>query len=387
MNNRQLGIVLISTLVCFATLYTPQPILPELALHFTVSETVASMVVTATLIPMCVAPLLFGCFLQAIPAKTMLIMSIIFLIIDQLLLYCATSFWQLITLRAIQGFILPAVFTALMTYCATMASVNYVRSIMSVMGWYIAATIVGGFGGRILAGYLAVAYSWQAVFLVMACLLLIPLFLVRLLDADAKADFNRLNAKEVASVLAVAQYRNAYIGLMLVFFTFAGILAILPFRLVAMVPQIDSFTISLIYLGYLAAIPAAALSHRIAGYFKGINKTLLAALLINGAAMCLALIADYRILALVMGVLPFGFFLVHSLLSGYLNKIAEDNGRHHKGVVNGIYVASYYLSGALGSWLPFYVYEAAGWNMVVYTLTGILTVSAVFLSGVGRQRV
>ena len=59
-----------------------------------------------------------------------------------------------------------------------------------------------------------------------------------------------------------------------------------------------------------------------------------------------------------MLILAGGMFLVHSTLSGFLNHSAVE----HKGVVNGIYVSVYYLSGTLGSWLPIALYQSAGWR-------------------------
>jgi predicted MFS family arabinose efflux permease len=59
-----------------------------------------------------------------------------------------------------------------------------------------------------------------------------------------------------------------------------------------------------------------------------------------------------------MVALAIGHFLIYSTLSGYLNHIA----REHKGMVNGIYVSVYYLSGAIGSWLPMLMYRYVGWQ-------------------------
>ena len=99
---------------------------------------------TATLLPLGLAPVIYGYFLQAIPARLMLTMSMALLSLDQLGFYLANEFWHLIVLRGIQGLLLSAVFTALMTYCASMATPGQVRR---SMGFYIGATILGGYLG------------------------------------------------------------------------------------------------------------------------------------------------------------------------------------------------------------------------------------------------
>jgi YNFM family putative membrane transporter len=46
--------------------------------------------------------------------------------------------------------------------------------------------------------------------------------------------------------------------------------------------------------------------------------------------------------------------------------------QEHKGVVNGLYVSIYYFSGALGSWLPGYLYEGIGWHGMITVFVLIL---------------
>jgi YNFM family putative membrane transporter len=67
-----------------------------------------------------------------------------------------------------------------------------------------------------------------------------------------------------------------------------------------------------------------------------------------------------------------GFFLSHSLLTAYLNH--HTSGR--KGIVNGLYIASYYAGGALGGWLPGYVYRGAGWQVFLASLLVMLGCAA-----------
>jgi YNFM family putative membrane transporter len=86
-------------------------------------------------------------------------------------------------------------------------------------------------------------------------------------------------------------------------------------------------------------------------------------------------------LFLMMIILAAGFFLVHSVLSGYLNDVASE----HKGVVNGIYVSAYYLSGAIGSWMPFLVYEDIGWRTTMLILLLLLGLSITFILGLARR--
>lgn len=371
MTRGQLGIVLATTFLAFFTLYTPQPILPELARDFDVPITSAALVITVVLLPMGIAPLLYGYFLQAVPARTMLLASLSLVSLDQLALFFVTEFWQLLALRFIQGLLLPALFTAAMTYVASMAVPGRIRA---VMGMYIAATIAGGFSSRVLSGYLASTVGWQWIFPLLGLALLVPIWFCARLQADAKLDIHRLDAKAIGRVLRVPNCAWSYLALFTIFFCFTGILAMLPFRIEDIRPGTSSFVISLVYVGYMFGIPAAISSDRLVAWFHGEQAVLMigAGAVLSG--LVLFLVPSLPLLFALMLVLAMGMFLVHATLSGYLNHTAME----HKGVVNGVYVSVYYLSGALGSWLPVVMYRWLGWQITILVFVALTVLSIWF---------
>ncbi len=364
----QLGTVLAATLLVFCTLYTPQPILPQLARDFDIPITSAALVITVTLLPLGIAPILYGYFLQAIPARTMLVVSLLLMALNQMALFFATEFWHLLSLRFIQGLWLPAVFTSAMTYVTSM---TYPGGIRPAMGMYVAATIAGGFAGRVLSGYLGSTWGWQWVFLALGTILLIPTYLCTKLKADAQLNFQRLDVRAVIRVFRVPHYVWSYLALFTVFFCFTGILAMLPFRIEAIRPETSSWVISLAYTGYLIGIPAALISDRLV-VVQGDQTVLLIGAGIILCAMILFLFPSLFLCFGLMVGLAAGMFLIHSTLAGFLNHTA----REHKGVVNGIYVSVYYLSGTLGSWLPVVMYRRLTWEgtIIVFIVLTLLSI-------------
>ena len=358
-----------ATFVAFCTLYTPQPLLPLLANEFSVSPGDAGLLMTVTLLPLGIAPVVYGYFLQAIPAKLMLSIALSLLMLNQFAFYLADEFWHLILLRSTQGLLLPAVFTALMTYCASMAPQGQIRK---TMGWYIAATILGGFSGRIISGYFASSFVWQTAFVVPGFMLIVPIILLRYARTDAKISFNRLDSKTVSRVLGNPTFRYLYFVLFTLFFVYAGILNVLPFWLQEIDVSITPFQISSLYIGYLIGIPVAIFSERIVSLFGDDKKGLLIGLCLNALGLIGYLITDFAFLYLVMFAFSAGFFFIHSTLSGLVNHLAVE----HKGVVNGLYVSIYYISGALGSWLPSYLYAWSGWYSLIALFAGILAITA-----------
>ena len=367
--SRNLIVALCTTFVAFCTLYTPQPILPLLANEFSISPGDAGLLMTATLLPLGIAPVVYGYFLQAIPAKLMLTVALVLLMLDQFAFYLATEFWHLIVLRSIQGFLLPAIFTALMTYCASMAQKGHIRK---TMGWYIAATILGGFAGRIISGYFASTFEWQTVFVVLGIMLTIPIVMLRYASTDATISFDRLDSRTVSRVLGNDTFRYIYLVLFSLFFVFAGMLNVLPFRLQEIDASASPLLISSLYIGYLIGIPIAIFCERIIRLIGDDKKGLLFGLVMHTSGLIAYLVSDIILLYFVMFAFAAGFFFIHSTLSGLVNHLAIE----HRGVVNGLYVSIYYISGALGSWLPASLYGWLGWDSLIIVFAAVLAVTA-----------
>ena len=366
---RNLIVALIATVVAFSTLYIPQPMLPLLAAGFEVSAGEAGLLMTVAMLPLAFAPALYGYFLQAIPARLMLTVALSLLALDQVCFYFADQFWHLIVLRLCQGLLLPAIFTALMTYCASMVPATAVRR---AMGFYIGATILGGFSGRLVGGFFASSVDWRYAFVVMGVMQLLPLLLLTKVDADADINFSRLDSKSISRVLANRNFRFMFLSLATVFFVFSGILNIVPFHLQDLEPNTTPLVISMLYLGYLVGAPVSFFSESISRWFGDERRGLFLGLAIHAFGLVMLLFVALQGLILMMFFLAGGFFLIHALLSGLANHLSQE----HKGVVNGLYVSIYYFSGALGSWLPGYWYEGFGWNSMIVAFMLILGVCA-----------
>lgn len=362
---RNLAIALIATVVSFGTLYIPQPMLPLLAEGFGVSAGEAGLLMTVTMLPLAFAPIVYGYILQAVPAKLMLLVALGLLALNQACFYFATEFWHLIGLRLLQGLLLPAIFTALMTYCASMVPAAMVRR---AMGYYIGATILGGFTGRLVGGVFASSFDWRSAFLAMGLMQLLPLLLLLRVDADTDINFARLDPKSIWRVLQNRNYRYMFLSLATIFFVFSGVLNNLPFHLQDMNPDATPFIISMLYLGYLIGAPVSFLSEAIGNRLGDARKGLLLGLAVHSFGLVMLLLVAFEGLVILMFLLAAGFFLIHALLSGLANHLASE----HKGVVNGLYVSIYYFSGAMGSWLPGYLYEGLSWGGMILALLFIL---------------
>ena len=92
-------------------------------------------------------------------------------------------------------------------------------------------------------------------------------------------------------------------------------------------------------------------------------------------ALCGILLPDLIMTFIFSFMMCAAFFLIHSLLAAFLNHHATSS----RGVVNGLYLSFYYSGGALGGWLPGYIYRDYGWNIYTGTLVLFVLVSIYWL--------
>jgi YNFM family putative membrane transporter len=255
-----------------------------------------------------------------------------------------------------------------MTYSASVASSGRVRNALNV---YIGTSILGGVSGRLIGGFLAEFVHWRAAFALTAVLLAAAWIGLRGLRSEAKPNASPIDITAVSRALGNPVYRYACFGIFCVFFVFASLLNYLPFRLKALDPTIGEAVISLMYLGYLIGVAIALNGVRIADWLGGELRVVFAGISVLAIGI---LGVSSQSLPVVYGFvfgLCAGFFLIHSALTAFLNHVTPSG----RGVVNGLYISSYYAGGALGAWLPGYVYRTSGWSSYLAVL-GIVLLSA-----------
>jgi YNFM family putative membrane transporter len=353
--------LLLLTVLGFGSLYTPQPLLPELAVTFGVDAATVSLLISVAMLPLAFAPLVYGYLLEGVPVQRMILWSAFGLAACQSGLALADAWWQLVLLRTLEGLCLPALFTALMTAISTHAPPDRVRQ---ALAWYIATSIVGGFGGRALSGLIAEQFGWRSAFAVWALGLVIAILIATWRPTPATGHFSRPHPRVFAEVLRRKPLRFAYVSIFLVFFVFAGFLNVLPFRLLDVAPDLGSGAVGLAYGGYLVGVGMAlggeALKRRIGSEQR---------LLMLGVGCYLAGVSMFAIpgaAGLYAGMFAFcaGMFLIHGRLSGHVNERAGA----YRGIVNGLYISSYYLGGSLGAWLLPLTYRGLGWPVLLAAL-------------------
>jgi YNFM family putative membrane transporter len=370
--------ILFTTILALSALYVPQPLLPVLTAEFGVARETAALLTTIAFIPLCLAPLFYGALLETVSARRMLRMAVLLLAVTEALMFVVEPFAGLMALRLIQGLLIPAMLTSLMTY---VSQVTEKTDMARAMAWYIAATILGGFAGRAFSGLIASLMHWRFSFLFLGFGLFIAwLWLGRIAEAGS-VKISRPKLKAAGSVLADPLVRTTYAMVFCFFLVFAAVMNFLPFRLTELSTKADEFRIGLAYSGYLMGIVVSLNAVRIHQRFGGAERVMVCSLVLFILAMLIMIVPQVATLVGGMFLLCGASFLTHATATGYLNRHVSQ----HKGAVNGLYVAFYYGGGAIGSFLPGYVYRGFGWSGFMAVLIVVLVIALLLAVRLSRM--
>lgn len=364
--------VLFAATVCgISTIYAPQPLLPLLAAAFGLSQATASLALTATMLPLGLAPLAYGFFLDAVPARPLIGASLALLALCTAGLGLCPDFGWFLVLRVGQGLLAPALLTALMTYLATAAKPYQVRRVMAA---YIAVTVFGGFFGRFFSGLAADALGWRLPFVGLGAALALCAAACLTLPPDARTAFSPIRFSHAPQVLRKPGFLATYLVISLLFFVFSGMLNLLPFRLAELEGGYTPLRAGAMYAGYLMGIVTCLTSHRLSRLWGGTARAMAAGAAVVIAATLIFAVPSQGALFASVFVLCAGMFTSHSVAPGVLNGAEQE----HKGLVNGLYISFYYSGGALGTCLPGLVLSRSGFGAA----TGLLVAAAAVATAV-----
>jgi len=376
-----LPLILVATILTISALYVPQPLLPVLAEQFSVSREMAALLTTIVFIPLSIAPLVYGYLLESISAKRILRIALLLLSLSSLVLGFVDSYSWMMGLRLFQGLLVPALLTALMTYTSQSASKSEMQR---AMAWYIGATITGGFAGRALSGIIASLFHWRGSFWVLGLSLLATwAWFVKLPDTGS-VSMHRPRPGILRDVLSRPIFLRSYLMVFCFFLVFAAVMNFLPFRLTELTSEADELRIGLAYSGYLMGLLASMNAVKIQKWCGGVERTMMVALVLFLLTTAVLWTPYVVVLLVTMFLFCGAMFTVHATATGLLNRLADE----HKGMVNGLYVSFYYGGGAVGSYLPGYVYRSYGWSGFIISLCFVVVVSlllAVSIACVGSS--
>ena len=344
-------LLLTCSVFTFFILYAVQPLLALFAQYYQVSPATAGSLMTLTMAPLAIAPLLYGVILNRRNLYRVLQVVMVTLALTNALVPLTEQFWQLQALRLIQGLALPAALTAM---TASIAIRYQGADVSKKMSGYIGSTIAGGFLGRALAAGFAEYLSWQSFFWLNSLLLLALAACIRAHRAPIRQAHTPLRGN--LSALLNTRILTLYASVFCMFFCFAALLNYLPFILRSTYAMTNTKNIGLVYSGYLLG----ALTTFVTPYLQKrcANIFSLLATVFLGYSATIALMFWHSLPVFLVAFTCFcaSMFIIHATAAPLVNRLSSASAS----LTNGVYVSFYYSGGALGSFVPGLLYQAYG---------------------------
>lgn len=366
MKKKDLFIVIYCIIIVLSVMYATQPLQPLLARQFDISIIKASQFTAVIMLFLAVSPIVYGYILEKVCAKKMLYITSIILLITNIFLGMSSTYEMFLFFRVCEALVVPAILTALMSILANIDKEN----IKYNMAIYVAATVFGGLLGRVFSGAIATTFSYEYVFYSLSFAIFISLFLIKKLSYEGEAQLNKPKIKDITNILKDKRFAMVYLLMFCMFFVFAGVLNVLPFRVKDISSSINEFQISLLYLGYGMGILVSLSSKKIVKFFKNELNTILFGITLFLIVNFFLVNKDVLILFIVLFIFCIGMFTVHTVSTGLANSMKAER----KSLTSGMYLTFYYLGGAAGSFFPSILYEHYGWDIMIYSFIAVLFV-------------
>ncbi|WP_072681198.1 MFS transporter [Arcobacter sp. LA11] len=370
MQKKELLIVIYTITILLSVMYATQPLQPLLANEFEVSIVKASSFTAVIMLFLAISPIIYGYILESVKTKKVLIIASVTLFITNLALGFANNYEIFLIIRTIEAMVIPAILTACMSILA-----NDKENTKLNMSIYVAATVFGGLVGRVFSGFIAEEFGWRVVFFSLSFALLIGLYFIKQLSFEGDANLVKPKIKDITNILKDKRFIVIYSLMFTIFFVFAGLLNILPFRIKELIPETSETQIGLLYLGYGMGIIISLTIHKIVKFFKKELRTVVAGVVIFIISTSLFLSSNALFLFSVVFLFCIGMFTVHTVST----RIANSLKASQKALTSGMYLTFYYIGGAFGSIIPSIVYAKYGWDFTIYMFVFVLTLILIFV--------
>jgi len=341
----------------FANLYATQPLLPRFRESFRASELLVSLTVSAAVLAVALTAPLIGSFSDRIGRKRVIVAALLGLALATAFSGTAANLGQLIMWRFLQGCFIPGIIAVTMAY---IAEESQPRSVGATMATYVTGTVIGGFGGRFIAGLSAARWGWHVAFAILGAVTLAGALVTWwLLPRSTKFVRQRNVAAAFRSMrvhLRNPELLATYAVGFEVLFCLVGAFTYVSFYLADRPFFLGPAALASIFAVYLigaAITPFAGLIMDRIGH----RKTLMAAVGMSALGMSLTLIHSVPVIIAGLALEASGVFACQSAASSHVGRAALDA----RSSAAGLYVSFYYLGGFGGSILPGVLWKQTGW--------------------------
>jgi predicted MFS family arabinose efflux permease len=367
---------LIIGLTAFLTvvdLFATQAILPSLARAYQVTPAAMGLAVNASTFGMAVAGLTVALFDRHIDRRLGILVSLVLLAIPTALLASAPSLAVFAALRVAQGLCMASAFTL------TLAHLGEECSAMDAGGAfaaYITGNVASNLIGRLISAGVADHLGLAANFYFFSVLNLAGAVLVYFTihgtePMPAMQGTAPTRPTDWLRHLRDARLRAAFGIGFCILFAFIGTFTYVNFVLVAAPLSLGPMGLGLVYFVFFPAVVTTLFAGRVA-LMTGTRPAFWGALGLAGIGLPLLLAGNLPTVLAGLALVGVGTFFAQAVATGFVGRTATED----KGAASGIYLASYFSGGLVGTALLGQLFDRFGWGACVGGIGLSLAVAA-----------
>lgn len=365
-------------LIAFLTvvdLFATQAILPSLAKHYNVAPSAMGFAVNASTLGMAVAGLAVALFSRHLNRRLGILIALCVLALPTALLASAPDLTTFTLLRIAQGLCMASAFTLTLAYlgeeCSAMAAGGAFAA-------YITGNVASNLIGRLISAGVADHLGLAANFYFFAALNLAgaALVYVTLRSTAPHADAAAPSALRAwMTHLRNPPLRAAFGIGFCILFVFIGTFTYINFVLVREPLSLAPMTLGLVYFVFLPSVLTTPFAGAAVARF-GTQPTFWTSLALAGLGLPLLLLPNLPAILIGLMLIAIGTFFAQAAATGFVGRAATTD----RGSANGIYLASYFLGGLVGSAVLGQLFDRFGWEACVAGIAAALVVACALAS-------
>jgi predicted MFS family arabinose efflux permease len=357
--------IALTAFLTLVDLFATQAILPRLAETYRVTPAAMSFAVNASTMGMAIAGLWVALLGRHVERRFGILLSLALLAIPTALLAVAPSLGMFTVLRIVQGLLMSTAFALTLSYLAERCSLSDSAGAFAA---YITGNVASNLFGRIFAAALVDHLGLAANFYVFAALnvsgaVLVYFTLARTQPAPVIGD-----SRSAAWSAWTTHLRDPRLGAtfaigFLILFAFIGTFTFVNFVLARPPLALSQMARGFVYLVFVPSIFTTPIAGRMVQRF-GARGTFWAAIAVAGAGLPLLVLANLAAVLAGLALVAVGTFFAQATATGFVGRVATTE----RAAASGIYLASYFFGGLVGTAVLGQLFDRLGW---VACVTGI----------------
>ena len=365
------GVISFLTLV---DLFATQAILPSLTRAYGVTPAAMGFAVNASTMGMAAAGLVIAAFGRHINRRLGITASLALLAIPTSLLAMMPDLVTFTALRVTQGIFMSSAFTLTMAYLAEECGAEAAAAALAA---YVTGNVASNLFGRLMSAAITDYFGLSANFELFAALNLTGAVLAFVALRGMEPMMAHMARRLVLAIwhahLTNPALRASFALAFIILFAFLGAFTFVNFVLAGEPIALPQMSLGFIYFVFVPSMLTTPLAGRLATRF-GVRSVIIGSLGIAAAGLPLLLVPTLPPILLGLTLVGIGTFLAQATATGFVSRIAGGE----RGAASGLYLASYYLGGLVGSALLGQVFGHFGWTATILVVGVSLGLGAWF---------